>query len=360
MSAAGIRSFNRTAALACAPFLGLLLWLAFTSDEIRLQIAEAAFPQSETVEPDPAAAAIAPMTGLDRAGETAKQTGSLIRRQIRLYRQTNADMAKIAAVAAAQSARPRQIYDRRVTAKLGKPAATITSDKLRAQLFHLKTQNFRSYALKIQLKDKDAMKLALAAEESGGAETTLAAVNRYNAVAGVNAGGFADKEGKRYPLSTTVADGEYVGGFQPTFKDLFFVGLNADSRLIGGNFSDRAQLDALEPRFGVSFVPVLMKNGRKTAIPDKWEKNPKRAPRTVIASFKDDQLLFIVADGYNESGSSGATLAEMQMLLQRFGAIDGYNLDGGGSSSLIFNGRVVNKPSDGRLRKLPTNFVFLK
>jgi exopolysaccharide biosynthesis protein len=70
--------------------------------------------------------------------------------------------------------------------------------------------------------------------------------------------------------------------------------------------------------------------------------------------------LFLVVDGYNEKGSSGATLAEMQILLQRYGALDGYNLDGGGSTSLVFNGRVINNPSDGNLRKLPTNFLFFK
>ncbi len=49
---------------------------------------------------------------------------------------------------------------------------------------------------------------------------------------------------------------------------------------------------------------------------------------------------------------------EMQILLKRYGAINGYNLDGGGSTSLVWNGRVVNNPSDGQLRKLPTNFLF--
>ncbi|MNL52086.1 hypothetical protein D3C87_1752320 [compost metagenome] len=68
----------------------------------------------------------------------------------------------------------------------------------------------------------------------------------------------------------------------------------------------------------------------------------------------------MVADGYNENGNSGATLEELQNKLSNMGVIDAYNLDGGGSSSLIFNGRVINKPSDGNLRKVPTNFLFFK
>jgi exopolysaccharide biosynthesis protein len=359
MSAASIRNVNRTILLACTPFLGMMIWLL--TSNIRIELSQDSFPQhvAKPVKQSITSAANV-VNGLGQAQETAKKTAKSIQKQITLYNRTNADMKKIASVAIAQASRPFQIYDRRITNKLGKPAATIQSDKLQAQLFYLGTQNFRSYALKIKLKKEDAMKLVLGNDKQGGAETTLAAVNRYKAAVGVNAGGFADSKGKRYPLSTTVINGEYIGGFQASFKDLFFVGMNEDNKLVGGKFSSKEQLDALNPKFGASFVPVLMINGRMTTIPTKWNMSPKRAPRTVIASYKDDQLLFLVADGFNESGSYGATLAEMQILLQRFGAMDGFNLDGGGSTSLVFNGRVINNPSDGQLRKLPTNFLFFK
>jgi len=358
MTAATVRSFNRTLLLACAPFVGLLICL-FAS-QVELKLSDEAFPSHEIAQPNPVVHSAAAIDGLSQAEALAKGTGQSIKKQIALYNKTNANMNEIAAVASKQAARPYQIYDRRITSKLGSPSGTIQSDKLQAQLFHLNTQNFRAYALKIKLKKDDAMKLVLGKDVQGGAETTLEAVKRYNAAIGVNAGGFADSGGKRYPLSTTIVNGEYVGGFQATFKDLFFVGLSENNKLIGGKFTSKAQLDAQSPKFGASFVPVLLQNGRKTAIPAKWQTSPKRAPRTVIANYKDDQLLFLVVDGYNEKGSSGATLAEMQILLQRYGAVNGFNLDGGGSTSLVWNGRVINNPSDGQLRKLPTNFLFFK
>jgi len=358
MSTHSVRSVNRTLLLACTPFLGMLIWMFMTNVQIILP--KTSFPQQSYISVDPIAPAIQAMEGLEQAQDIAKGTGKSLQKQINLYNQTNANMKQISALASSQAARPYQIYDRRITNKLGKPAATIQSDKLNAQLFYLGTENFRSYALKIKLKKEDAMKLVLGNDVHGGAETTLEAVKRNKAAIGVNAGGFADSGGKRYPLSTTVVDGEYVGGFHATFKDLFFVGLGEGNKLVGGKFTSKEQLDSLGPKFGASFVPVLLENGRKTEIPAKWQTSPKRAPRTVIASYKDGQILFLIADGYNEKGSSGATLAEMQILLQRFGALDGYNLDGGGSTSLVFNGRVINNPSDGKLRKLPTNFVFFK
>jgi exopolysaccharide biosynthesis protein len=358
MSTTSIRYVNRTILLACTPFLGLLLWMFIAN--IDIELSSDSFPQLAYEQATTNDNATHALVGLDQAQSTAIGTSESIQRQIKLYNQTNSDMTKIASVAATQASRPLQIYDRRITSKLGKPSATIQSEKLQAQLFYLNTQNFRSYALKIKLKKSDAMKLVLGQDKQGGAETTLAAVNRYKAAVGVNAGGFADSKGNRYPLSTTIINGQYVDGFQASYKDLFFVGMNEDNKLIGGKFSTKEQLDSLGPKFGASFVPILMKNGQTTVIPEKWKTSPKRAPRTVIASYKDDQILFLVADGYNEKGSSGATLAEMQLLLQRYGALDGYNLDGGGSTTLVFNGQVINKPSDGNLRKLPTNFLFFK
>jgi len=356
MSAASLRSFNRTVLLACAPFVGLLVLLF--SANIELKLSDEAYPAHEAATVDPGAHSALALAGLGQAEQLAKGTGQSIKKQITLYDKTNASMNEIASVASKQAARPALIYDRRITGKLGKPSGTLESDKLKAQLFYLNTQNFKGYALKVKLKKDDAMELVLGKDTQGGAETTLEAVRRTSAAIGVNGGGFADSGGKRYPLSTTIVGGEYVGGFQPTFKDLFFVGMSESNKLIGGKFTSKSQLDAKSPKFGASFVPVLLQNGRKTAIPAKWETSPKRAPRTVIANYKDDQLLFLVVDGYSESGSSGATLAEMQILLQRYGAINGFNLDGGGSSSLVWNGRVINRPSDGQLRKLPTNFVF--
>ncbi|WP_284238620.1 phosphodiester glycosidase family protein [Paenibacillus glycanilyticus] len=355
-----IRTLNRTMLLACSPFIAVLLWLMVTNISITLpdsSFPEASYDQKENASSEQASSVA---NGLDAARSIAAETSASIKKQLRLYNQTNADMKQIVTTATAQANRPLAVYDKIITGKLGNPSGTINSDKLRAQLFYIQADHFQSYVLKIKLKSSDAMKMVLGKDKAGGSETTLAAVQRYGAVAGVNAGGFADGGGKRYPLSTTVLNGQYVNGFEPTRSDLFFVGLNENNQLVGGKYTNKQQLDSLDVKFGASFVPVLLKNGNATTIPTKWQLSPVRAPRTVIANYKDGQLLIIVADGRNEGGSSGATLTEMQILLKRFGAVDGYNLDGGGSSSLIWNGRVINKPSDGQLRKLPTHFLFFK
>jgi exopolysaccharide biosynthesis protein len=177
----------------------------------------------------------------------------------------------------------------------------------------------------------------------------------------VNAGGFADdSRGNRFPQDTTVVNGKYVSGFFPSNNDTVFIGLSKDRKLIGGKFNQQSELDKLGPLMGSTFVPTLLKNGNKQIIPARWQTSPGRAARTVIGSYKNDQLLFLVTDGYDESGNSGATLAELQDKLLQLGVQDAYNLDGGGSSTLVFDGNVINRPSDGRLRPLATHFLFFK
>ncbi|MDQ6422555.1 phosphodiester glycosidase family protein [Paenibacillus sp. LHD-117] len=354
-----VKTLNRTALLALSPFVGILIWLFASQMTIQLSSPDGIGLQGgQTARPEGMIAELA--GGLDAARETAVHTGQSIKKQLDLYNKTNAEMAAISKLAAAQAARPLAIYDGKITARLGKPSATINTDKLRAQLFYLSHDGFKSYAVKILLKSADSMRMVLGGSEVGQAQTTLQAVKEHKAAVGVNAGGFADGGSKRYPLSTTILDGKYVTGFEPSYSDLFFVGMNGNNELIGGKFASKDQLDSKKPKFGASFVPVLLRGGTAQAIPLKWQISPRRAPRTVIANYKDDQLLILVTDGYNESGSSGATLAELQNLLKGYGAVDAYNLDGGGSSSLVFGGKLINKPSDGSLRKLPTHFLFFK
>ena len=61
----------------------------------------------------------------------------------------------------------------------------------------------------------------------------------------------------------------------------------------------------------------------------------------------DNHLVFVVVDGRQEGYSAGVTLTELADILVDLGATTAYNLDGGGSSTMYFNGDVVNQPSNG-------------
>lgn len=71
-----------------------------------------------------------------------------------------------------------------------------------------------------------------------------------------------------------------------------------------------------------------------------------RHPRTGVGFSRDSATLYLMTvDGRSES-SSGMSLAEFAALMQTLGVAQGLNLDGGGSTTLVIGGRVVNQPSD--------------
>jgi Phosphodiester glycosidase/FlgD Ig-like domain len=84
-----------------------------------------------------------------------------------------------------------------------------------------------------------------------------------------------------------------------------------------------------------------------------------RGPRTAIAQRADGSILFVATDGRQPGYSVGMTNFELAQTLVRLGAVRGMALDGGGSSTLAFDGQVLNRPSDGRERMV-SNALMLQ
>jgi hypothetical protein len=71
-----------------------------------------------------------------------------------------------------------------------------------------------------------------------------------------------------------------------------------------------------------------------------------RVPRTAIGQRADGSVVLIVADGRRRGWSIGISNWDMALALMRYGVVTGFGLDSGGSSTLAFDGRVLNRPSD--------------
>jgi exopolysaccharide biosynthesis protein len=69
-------------------------------------------------------------------------------------------------------------------------------------------------------------------------------------------------------------------------------------------------------------------------------------PRTAIASLADGRALLLVADGRHPPERVGLALDDLARLLLELGAVDAINLDGGGSTTMVIKGSIVNVPSD--------------
>ncbi len=83
-----------------------------------------------------------------------------------------------------------------------------------------------------------------------------------------------------------------------------------------------------------------------------------RVPRTAVGVKEDGSMVFVVVDGRQKGLSEGLTLKELGRELLKLGVKDAVNLDGGASSEMIIEGKIVNSPSAGRERKLPAGFII--
>jgi exopolysaccharide biosynthesis protein len=96
------------------------------------------------------------------------------------------------------------------------------------------------------------------------------------------------------------------------------------------------------------FGPVLLDEGEITVDEDTELRREKASnPRTALGIFEPLHYLFVVSDGRTDA-SAGLSLYELAEVMKEAGVTLAYNLDGGGSSVMYYNGSVVNNPTDGK------------
>ena len=95
----------------------------------------------------------------------------------------------------------------------------------------------------------------------------------------------------------------------------------------------------------LSFGPALVEDG-EIAVTQGEEVGKAMAsnPRTAIGIYEDGHYVFVVSDGRTDE-SEGLSLYELAEFLQELGVETAYNLDGGGSSTMVYQGEVVNNPT---------------
>ena len=94
--------------------------------------------------------------------------------------------------------------------------------------------------------------------------------------------------------------------------------------------------------------PIIVSNGRKnvTAVEEVffWSKIPDIHPRTAVGYTKEGENIFLVVDG-RQPDSRGVDLNELSILMFDLDCEEAINLDGGGSSALVVNGKLLNRPA---------------
>ena len=198
------------------------------------------------------------------------------------------------------------------------------------------------YIADVTLSSPEYLKTALAQNAYGEnvTEMTSAIAARQSAILAINGDYYGSRE-RGYVLrngtlyrSTAAADQEALVIFSDgSFAVIDEGSISADSLL---------QQGAMQV---LSFDPALVADGEITVSQkDEVGKAMVSNPRTAIGIVAPLHYLFVVSDG-RTSQSAGLSLYELAQLMQSLGTQTVYNLDGGGSSALYFNGTVVNNPT---------------
>lgn len=180
-------------------------------------------------------------------------------------------------------------------------------------------------------------------------------VSKEGAVAGINGGIYnseSNKGGK--PLGVVVQDGKILYNAPYDLNGLWLIGMNSDSdvnRLVVKDLSGMSakQVETYIKEAGIRdavvfqdeatdknnhFVPLII-NGEARAISGLGS---GANPRTVIGQRKDGAILMLVTDGRGAGGHIGATAGDLIAVMQRYGAHNAANLDGGSSTCMYYNG----------------------
>ena len=191
-------------------------------------------------------------------------------------------------------------------------------------------------------------------------ESILTVSQRSNALVAMNAGGFYDPDWNSngaLPHGTVISYGKVVSDYVDIGYG-GFIGFDTDNRLILGNMSKEEALSK-NLRDAIEFGPFLIINGKRSFI--KGNGGWGTAPRSAIGQRQDGIVLMVVINGRSAT-SIGADMIDLCDIMERYGAYNAANLDGGSSSELVINHQIYNTPVAGGkdgLRDMSTFWVVV-
>jgi len=210
------------------------------------------------------------------------------------------------------------------------------------KLTDISSTRFQGYLLEISDPTRVKIGVTKYLDETG--QTTSEIAKENGAIAAINGGGFDDPNGTgngSTPFGILISNGVMINKVDFT-APVPLIGLNKQGVLVTGKYTSK-QISQMGITEGISFYPTLILNGKKqiTSGDGGWG----IAPRTAIGQKADGHILLLVIDG-RQPPLLGATLVDVQNILYDNGAITAANLDGGSSTTMYFQGKVINSPCD--------------
>lgn len=197
------------------------------------------------------------------------------------------------------------------------------------------------YVADVQISSIDYLYSAFANSTYGKnvTDTVSDIAEDYNAILAIN-GDYYGARNSGYVLRNSVLYRDSVASENQ--EDLI---INSDGSFTIINEA-QTKVDEIENALQIySFGPCLINNYEiSVSLNDEVGKAKASNPRTAICEIEPLHYLFVVSDGRTDD-SEGLSLYELASFLNNFNVKCAYNLDGGGSSTMIFNGNLINNPT---------------
>ena len=190
-------------------------------------------------------------------------------------------------------------------------------------------------------------------------ESILTIAERENAIIAMNAGGFYDPDWNSngaLPHGTVISNGEIVSDFIDAGMGGGFIGFTKEDKFMLGNMTKEEAID-FGYRDAIEFGPYLIVNGKRSFF--KGNGGWGVAPRSAIGQRQDGIVLMLVINGRSTT-SLGADMIDLCDIMEKYGAYNAANLDGGSSSELVINQKITNSPvagGDNGLRDMSTFWI---
>lgn len=193
----------------------------------------------------------------------------------------------------------------------------------------------------------------------GGAGLTLEQmVAKYDAIGGVNGGGFDDPGGHGaggIPTGIVITGGRLTWGGPGTMS--YVSGFDKEGILHVGYMSGQEALNR-NIQWACSYGPALIVNGEAVNSNDITSSGVN--PRTAVGQRSDGAVLLLVVDG-RQVTSLGATYEDLINIMLEYGAVNASNLDGGSSTQMIYKDETLNFTASVKgSRPLPTAVLVRK
>lgn len=215
-------------------------------------------------------------------------------------------------------------------------------DQIDIVLTTMRVENTTVYVADVQLADISLLKTALAGNTYARnlTETTSAQAANAGAILAIN-GDYYGAQERGYVLRNGVL---YRASAQ-SGTDALVIAADGNFRIINEGETSADTLVREGAWQVLTFGPALINGGQVTvSSSDEVGRAMTSNPRTAIGQISEGHYLLVVSDGRTKE-STGLSLRQLAELMQSLGAQIAYNLDGGGSSTMVFQGRVVNNPT---------------